>query len=250
VIAGAALLPRFLHRALRARWRDQAAEIAALVGGIRPGDTAVDVGANKGSYLPWLSRAAGPGRVVAFEPQPELAAYLARACRAAGLANVTVEAAGVSEASGTLTLHVPGEGRPSPGASFAPAVAALSPGRDMAVRVVSLDEYFRGEPRRIAAIKVDVEGHELAVLRGAGALIEKHAPLVVFECETRHAGEEGLRAALAFFGSRGYEGWFARRGRLYPLAAFDPAVHQKRSAGRFWDAPDYCNNFVMRPSRG
>jgi FkbM family methyltransferase len=250
VIADAALLPRFLYRALRARWRDQAAEIAALVGAIRPGDAAVDVGANKGSYLPWLSRAAGPGRVVAFEPQSDLAAYLARACRAAGFVNVTVEAAGVSEASGTLTLHVPGAGRPSPGASFSPAVAWLSPGRDVAVPVVSLDEYFRREPRRIAAIKLDVEGHELAVLGGARALIEKNAPLVVFECETRHVGEEGVRAALAFFSGCGYEGWFVRRGRLVSLAAFDPAVHQRRSAGRFWDAPDYCNNFVMRPSRG
>ena len=44
--ADAALLPRFCYRALRARWRDQRAEIAALVGAIRPGDAAVDVGAN------------------------------------------------------------------------------------------------------------------------------------------------------------------------------------------------------------
>ncbi len=246
----AALVPRFWYRALRARWRDQRAEIAALAAAIRPGDAAADVGANKGSYLPWLSRAAGPGRVVAFEPQPALAAYLARACRAAGLANVAVEAAGVSERAGRLVLHVPGSEGPSPGASFEPAVAAQSAGRDVAVPVVSLDEYFRAEPRRVAAIKVDVEGHELAVLRGAREVLEKHAPVVVFECEARHAGEDGLRAALAFFAERGYEGFFVRRGRLVPVARFDPAVHQKRSEGRFWAAPGYCNNFVMRKGRG
>ena len=58
-------------------------------GAIRPGDVAVDVGANKGSYLRWLSRAAGPGKVVAFEPQPQLAAYLERACRLQVLARAT-----------------------------------------------------------------------------------------------------------------------------------------------------------------
>ena len=247
---GPALLVRFYYRALRARWRDQRAEVAALTGAIGAGEVAVDVGANKGSYLPWLARAAAPGPVVAFEPQPDLAAYLSRVCRAAGLSNVVVEAAGVSETSGTLTLHVPGEGRPSPGASFEPSVAALSPGRDVLAPVVSLDEYFRGEPRRVAAIKVDVEGHELAVLRGAEGVLARHAPLVVFESEARHAGEEGLAAALAFFSGRGYEGWFVRRGRLVPVGQFDPSADQARGEGRFWDAPGYCNNFVMRRRRG
>ena len=29
------------------------------------------------------------------------------------------------------------------------------------------------------------------------------------------------------------------------IREFDPAVHQRQEAGRFWDAPDYCNNFIM-----
>ena len=57
-------------------------------------------------------------------------------------------------------------------------------------------------------------------------------------------------AALAIFAARGYEGSFVSRGRLVPVERFDPAVHQKRSDGRFWDAPGYCNNFVMRKGRG
>lgn len=241
---------RFLYRGLRARWRDQRAEIAALISAIWPGDVAVDVGANKGSFLPSLSWAAGPGRVVAFEPQPGLAEYLGRACRAARLANVVVEATGVSDRAGSLTLHMPGAGAASPGASFEPAVAALSPGRGVTVPVVTLDEYFRDEARRIAAIKVDVEGHELAVLRGAEAILDRHAPLVVFECEVRHVGVEGLEAVLAFFAARGYGGWFVRRGRLVALEKFDSSVHQSQSARRFWDAANYCNNFVMRKGRG
>jgi FkbM family methyltransferase len=244
------VLLRFLFRGLKARWRDERAEIGALVGAIRPGDVAVDVGANKGSFLPSLSWAAGPGTVVAFEPQPALADYLRRACRAARLTNVVVEAAGVSDRAGRLTLHVPGAGGVSPGASFEPVVAAVSPGRDVAVPVVTLDDYFQSETRKIAAIKVDVEGHELAVLRGAEGMLARHAPLVVFECEARHVGVEGLRAALTFFAERGYGGWFVRRRRVVGLQEFDSSVHQDQSAGRFWDAPGYCNNFIMRKGRG
>jgi FkbM family methyltransferase len=250
-VTGAALLPRFWHRALKARWRDQRAEIRALIEAIAPGEAAVDVGANKGSFLPWLSRAAGrDGRVFAFEPQPDLAAYLAEACRAAGLDNVEVEAAGVSDRAGSRALRIPGAAGPSPGASLEAAVAERSPGRDIAVPVVTLDERLRTEGRRVAAIKIDVEGHELAVLRGAGGVLDRNAPLVVVEAEERHAGAENLAAVFVFFAERGFDGWFVRRGRLEPLAAFDPAVHQKRSAGRFWDSPDYCNNFVLRKKRG
>ena len=250
-MSDAALLPRFWHRALRARWRDQRAELRALVAAISPGDAAADVGAHKGAYLPWLSWAAGPdGLIVAFEPQPDLAAYLERIRGAAGLANVRVEAAGVSDATGARRLHVPGAGGSSPGASFEPSAAARAAGREVEAPVVALDDYFAGERRRVAALKVDVEGHELAVLRGAERLLDRHAPLVVVESEARHAGEEGLARTLAFFSERGYEGWFVWRGRLEPLAAFDPASHQRRGPGRFWDAPDYCNNFVMRKARG
>src|SRR5215217_2108239 len=65
---------RFLWRAHRARLADQAAELALIRRHTRPGDLACDVGANKGSYLYWMSRWAD--RVVAFEPQSGLADYL------------------------------------------------------------------------------------------------------------------------------------------------------------------------------
>jgi FkbM family methyltransferase len=239
------LVPRFLYRALRARYRDERTEIASLRTAIRPGETAVDVGAHKGSFLPWLSRAAGAGKVVAFEPQPVLADYLRRACRAAGLENVVVEAKGVSERGGTLTLHVPGARASSPGASFEPSVASVSPGRDVEVSVVSLDEYFRGSSARIAAVKVDVEGHELSVLRGAEDLLREHGPLLVVECEERHRGEGGVREVLRFLEKRGYGGSFVCRARLVPIRDFDPAIHQRRAGERFWDAPGYCNNFIL-----
>jgi FkbM family methyltransferase len=240
------MLLRFLYRGLRARLRDQRAELSALIGAIRPGEIAVDAGAQKGGFLPSLARAARPGRVVAFEPQPFLADYLLRACRAARLDNVVVEAAGLSDTTGSRTLHIPARGESNPGGSFEEAIRTISVCRDLDVPVVTMDEYFRAESARIAAVKVDVEGHELSVFRGAEEVLRRHCPLLVFESEERHLGPGGVRRVIGFLQERGYDGVFIERSRLRPIREFDPAVHQRREGARFWDAPDYCNNFILR----
>jgi FkbM family methyltransferase len=242
------VLLRFLYRGLRARLRDQRVELSALVSAIRPGEIAVDAGAQKGGFLPSLARAARPARVVAFEPQPFLADYLRRACRAARLDNVVVEAAGLSDTVGTRTLHVPAKGESNPGGSFEEAIRTISVCRDVDVPVVTLDAYFRDEPARVAAVKVDVEGHEISVFRGAEEILRRHGPLLVCESEERHLKPGGVRRVIGFLQERGYDGWFVERSRLRPIGEFDPAVHQRREGQRFWDAPDYCNNFILRKS--
>jgi FkbM family methyltransferase len=238
------MLARFLVRALKARYRNERAEIKAILEALSPGEIALDVGAYKGSYLLWLSRAVGPGSVVAFEPQPNLTEYVRRACLAARLGNVTVEAVGVSDHSTSLPLHMPVKGD-NPGASFERGIQEASVCRDLVVPVVSLDDYFAARTRRIGAIKVDVEGHEMAVFRGARSILERDRPLLVFESENRHLGSADVTSVLRFLKDQGYGGFFVRRSRLVPIEEFDPQIHQKRGAGRFWALPDYCNNFIL-----
>lgn len=60
---------RFRVRALKARFRDQGAELSFIKQHIRKSDIVCDIGANKGSFIYWLS--CWGGTVVAFEPQPE-----------------------------------------------------------------------------------------------------------------------------------------------------------------------------------
>jgi len=107
---------RFRIRALKARFRDQTAEFDVIRQHVRSGDIVCDIGANKGSFIFWLSRWCGTGRVVAFEPQPEFARRLAEVCRAIGLDNVRVEAKAVYSHSGDQELFVPAGH--SPGASL------------------------------------------------------------------------------------------------------------------------------------
>jgi len=237
---------RFRYRATKARYRDERLELAALTQALRPDDIAIDIGAYKGSYLPSLSHAVPQGQVVAFEPQAALAHYLQIACSSIGLHNVRVEAAGVSSSNSSQILSVPGQGAPSPGATL----ESRSPDQEACttetVPVIRLDDYFAGVTASIGAIKVDVEGHELSVLKGAHDLITRHRPVILCECEARHHKSGDIWPVLDAFGALGYSGRFACRGQWLPLSRFRPEIHQERVGPRYWDHPDYCNNFLFR----
>ena len=232
---------RLLVRALKARFRDERAELAAISRLLAPTDTVCDIGANKGAFTFWLARWCRRGHVIAFEPQIDIAERLARDCRFFGFSNVRVEPAGVYSSSTTLELSVPrGHG---PGASFnTPAVStdAVS----VPVRVVALDDYFAAE-ERIALLKIDVEGAELEVFRGAERILKTFHPLLVFECENRHLREYRVEDVFSYLGTFGYQGCFVCQGRLLPISEFDAAVHQRADSDWFWKSKDYCNNFIF-----
>jgi FkbM family methyltransferase len=239
---------RFLYRALKARYRDQGAEIRALLDRLSPGDIAVDVGANKGAYLYWMRQGVGPsGRVFAFEPQPGLARYLEAVRARMGWDNVVVRECAISESAGERVLHVPGWEN-SPGASLEQVVAAVPGARERLVSADTLDHQLEGAGR-IALVKVDVEGHELAVFRGAARTLAESRPVLLFECEARHLTGRTPRDIFTYLEGLGYRGEFFSPGGLRPIAEFDPAAHQRRAPGRFWEAAGYCNNFLFRAGR-
>jgi FkbM family methyltransferase len=236
---------RFLVRALKARFRDQKAELEIIRRHIRPGEVVCDIGANKGSFVYWLSRWCGQGRVIAFEPQPELARGLAGVCQAIGLGNVRVEAKAVYSHAGDRDLFLPK--RHQPGASLHQAALQGESFTTLSVPLVALDDYF-DEDDRIALLKIDVEGAEFGVFKGAERILRRHAPLLVFECENRHLAPGNVRDVFSYLASLGYEGSFIRRNRLFPIAEFEAAVHQRQDGKWFWKSKDYCNNFVFRKS--
>lgn len=237
---------RFLHRAWKARRQKERAEIASLLARIHPGDTVVDIGAHKGSYLYWLRHAVGSsGKVLAFEPQPALANYLQDAVESAGWQNVTVYNQGVSMKPGFLELHVPGtSGNVSPGASFETAAATRGESHPLRIEVVSLDTLFT-KSNAPTFIKCDVEGHEMAVFLGGELLLRRAHPTLLFECEARHLNGKPVRAVLQLLEDWGYAGHFFGTHGLQPVSEFNEDVHQNATGDRFWDRPDYCNNFLF-----
>jgi FkbM family methyltransferase len=233
----------FRVRALKARFRDQRAEFAVIRAHLRPGDIACDVGANKGSFVYWLSRWVGHGRVVAFEPQPELARLLTELCRADGLDNVTVEAKAVYSHAGRQELFLPSGYQP--GASLTHVAAEARNFTTVSVPLVALDDYFEASDP-VALLKIDVEGAELGVFRGAERILRRHAPLLVFECENRHLAPGNVFDVFSYLAALGYEGSFISQEEVLPIARFDAAIHQRQDGKHFWKRRSYCNNFVFR----
>ena len=112
---------------------------------------------------------------------------------------------------------------------------------------VSLDDYFKTGVR-ISLMKIDVEGAELHVLRGAKNILKDSRPLLIV-CEARHQREGRVSDVFQYLASLGYRGQFVCRGQLLPISTFDVAVHQRAEGERYWKSEDYCNNFIFQRAR-
>ncbi|HUF71695.1 MAG TPA: FkbM family methyltransferase, partial [Gammaproteobacteria bacterium] len=99
------------YRCWRYRFKSEAPSISFVRNADLKGGTLLDVGANRGIFSIYMSRAAGPsGSVIAFEPQPELKAHLEIVRAGLGLSNLRVENVGLSSERGELLMRRPKAG--------------------------------------------------------------------------------------------------------------------------------------------
>jgi FkbM family methyltransferase len=170
---------------------------------VRPGDRCVDVGANVGVHTVRLARLVGQaGEIIAFEPDPDLVLRTHRNIALNGLSNVRIVSAAASDQAGEMQLH-----RPSPwDTNRARASLIHHPyltGVTTTVPVVTIDDICAGEP--VTLIKIDVEGHEAAVVRGAADTIDRHRPAVVFEYAPEMLDDVSAESPFGWLAERGYE---------------------------------------------
>jgi FkbM family methyltransferase len=172
--------------------------------------------------------------VHAFEPNPDLFAYLSRA----HIRSVTAYDVALSDTDGSAMLSMP------EGIETGRGTIATAAGHDIAtVQTRRLDSF---ELTNIGFIKVDVEGHEEAVLRGARHTLQESFPTLFVEIEERHNPGALVRIPtdLAELGyTHSYYLW---RGQLKAMDTFDIERHQLGVASA--TSPDYVNNFVFASS--
>ena len=235
---------RLLARALKYRYKLDPAEVRFLLDTVKPGDSVMDLGAHKGAYTYWIAKAAGTsGKVVAVEPQRNLADKLVRLMEAKP--NIEVRWAAMSDSTGTGTLSLRLDGS-SHGASIN-GFPDGEIGNTVEVPTITLaDLMVEQKMDRLDFIKCDVEGYEGEVFAASTETITKYRPTILIEWDERLAKGEfgGIAGMRKIFEPLNYRMRFFRGGELRPLSAFDADKHQNYGHG------EYCNNFVLDDPNG
>lgn len=159
---------------------------------VKPGSSAVDVGANHGMWTLALSRAVGAeGRVYSFEPVPFTFGVLSAVARRSGFDNVALINKGCSDRAAAMEMTVPlqrsGSSDDLQAHLSARGRSAAEDGRSATVlcEVTTLDAELAelAELDGIALLKLDIEGAELLALKGATDLIAAQRPAIVCEVD-------------------------------------------------------------------
>ena len=197
---------------------------------IRPDWNCLDVGGHLGSVSWTLSRLAPRGRLHIVEASPAKAAALR-----ARFPKASVHAVAVSDHAGEAVFY---ENMARPGFSSLTNRASLGATREARVALARIDDLWPGD-LRLDFIKIDVEGHEYAALKGAEATLHRHRPHILFEAgavqdsDVNAASYDDLHAFLTalgyairpvfheHFGREPVSLDAFRACRLYPFTAFN-----------------------------
>ena len=169
---------------------------------VSPDDRCVDVGANVGVHTVRLAKLVGSrGKVIAIEPDEELAHRARRNIMLNQLSNThVINAAASDEAGGKVQLYRPDARDTNRGRASLLRHSYLT-GSVTTVPVVTIDEVCPGP---VALIKIDVEGHEAAVVRGAAAKIDRYSPAIIFEYAPKLL-HDASQSPFGWLADRGYE---------------------------------------------
>jgi FkbM family methyltransferase len=190
----------------------ESAEFAFVSRFLRPGMSVLDIGAHHGFYTLLLSRRVGPeGKVFAFEPSPREKSALLWHVRINRCKNVTVEGLALGSQKEEARLFVVQGEQTGCNSLRTPAQDVSGEFTHTPVHVVRLDDWLAEHKiERLDFIKLDVEGGELEVLRGAVELFEKAPrPVLLVEVQDLRTKPWGYRAIeiINFLSQKRYK-WF------------------------------------------
>ncbi|MGL4323936.1 MAG: FkbM family methyltransferase [Beijerinckiaceae bacterium] len=222
-------------------WTEQEFDVMAQA--LRPGDVVADIGANVGSItIPMALKVGAEGCVYSFEPQPRIFQLLAANTVLTGATNARLFHAGCSAEAGSVDIPEIGYQK-----EFNYGALKLADLSSMAaemraqqsqvmvrrVPLVRFDDVFDHD--RLKLMKIDVEGMEIDVLRGAQKSIERFRPVLYVENEFADLSPALVGALFDL----GYDAWW------HMASCFNPANFRGRKDNIFGSAG--CLNMLCVP---
>ncbi len=183
---------------------------------IRDKTIVIDVGANIGFISLYLAKKYPDNLVLSYEPVSLAYGCLEKSRNVNALENMKVFKTGVGASADKVEIH-----SPTPG-TYNKGLAAIDANFDLddtfvkeTIDMVCLDAHVPPSPR-VSFIKIDVQGYEFNVLKGAKQRIEKDKPAIVFEqFDGYHTSPLDVRRDIAsFFAALNYELYCIRSGRV------------------------------------
>jgi FkbM family methyltransferase len=200
------------------------------------GGVAMDVGANVGWHTLLMARLVGDaGRVLAAEANPSVRARLMAHLSVNRVLNVGVFPYAVSDSSGTVTFRAPASDDPGSGDGHVVTGANSDDVDVINVETRTLDEIcLSAGVERLDLIKIDVEGYEWPVLKGAEKTVARFRPHIVFEYIDEYGARTGATTA-------GFNEFFEKHNyRLFAIGRGGAeAVHSQHwpKAANIWAVP-------------
>ena len=230
------LFPKATYERRYRLWLKGEPELRLLPAMCRTDAIAIDVGANEGFFSEHLLPVSL--NVVAFEPQPQMLSRL----RARYANKMEFVAVALSDRSGESELRYPVGSYMTATIAESNLDALKSGGVVETVRVPmrTLDSYRLSN---VGFIKIDVEGHEEAVLHGGLDTLRREMPNLMIEIEERHAPGSLARVSDLLKGM-GYDGFYLSEEALFPIGQFDPSQNQVINKSK---TGQYINNFLFFP---
>ena len=205
-----------------------------------PKKNSLDVGAFKGIYTYWMQKYSK--HVYAFEPNP----YSYNEIHRALTGNVTLYNSALSNKSGRGELKLPirvGKTLSNYNEKYEMGLGTLNERPDsnkfeiFNVETITIDDL---DLNSLGFIKIDVEGHELEVLKGAKETIKKYKPNMIIEIEEQHS-KNPIQFSLNQIMNLGYVGYFIVRKnkKIINIKNFE------REKNHILGHAEYINNFIF-----
>jgi FkbM family methyltransferase len=208
-----------------------------------------DIGANKGEYIFAAEKYLPSKQIYAFEPNPKLFKRLQTLFPAIHSSDIAL-----SDRNEQAVFKIPtinGQEDDTLGSLGTDTKLDNETSSELVqVKCLTLDTFLKEQGGKLAdCLKIDVEGFELAVLKGARHTISGHFPLMLLEIEKRHHPGKTVLELINEINA------FAPEGKSYEVFFFDnlqhriiPVVGEPSQEKKDWGTRNYINNFLFVPS--
>lgn len=201
-----------------------------------------DIGTNKGEYAYYAEKLINPKNIYLFEPEKKLNKQLRAIfsdCRVFDMA--------LSDNKGTHQFKIPLINGVADNCLSSLEVENKEDNETEAiiyeVKTDTLDSFTKEKNITPDVIKIDVEGHELSVLKGAESFINKHHPTLIIEIEQRHHKDINIESVFDSFKQKGYHCYYYSKKQLQ-LFPYENKIHLTNTK-EYFGKIDYINNFIF-----